>query len=85
MSDQDINDSERGCPVMHGPNSAHTKMGSTANEHWWPNQLNLKILHQNSPASTPLGGDFDYAEEFKQLDYDALKHDLTALMTDSQD
>ncbi|MDA9292987.1 catalase/peroxidase HPI [bacterium] len=70
---------------MHGPKSAHTKMGSTANEHWWPNQLNLKILHQNSPASNPLGGDFDYAEEFKQLDYDALKQDLTALMTDSQD
>ena len=88
MSDQDvwdINDSEKGCPVMHGPNSAHTKMGSTANEHWWPNQLNLKILHQNSPASNPLGDDFDYAEEFKSLDYAALKQDLTALMTDSQD
>jgi catalase-peroxidase len=85
MSDQDTNDSEQGCPVMHGPNSAHTKMGSTANEHWWPNQLNLKMLHQNSPASNPLGGDFDYADEFKQLDYDALKQDLTALMTDSQD
>jgi catalase-peroxidase len=85
MSDHDIDDGEQGCPVMHGPKSAHTKMGSTANEHWWPNQLNLKILHQNSPASNPLGGDFDYAEEFKQLDYDALKQDLTALMTDSQD
>jgi len=88
MSDQDtfdINDSEQGCPVMHGSNSAHTKMGSTANEHWWPNQLNLKILHQNSPAANPLGDDFDYTAEFKSLDYDALKQDLRDLMTDSQD
>jgi len=81
----DINDSETGCPVMHGPNSGHTKVGSTANEHWWPNQLNLKMLHQNSPASSPLDDDFDYAEAFAELDYDALKADLTALMTDSQD
>ena len=81
----DINDSEKGCPVMHGPNSAHTKVGSTANEHWWPNQLNLKMLHQHSPASSPLDDDFDYAEAFAELDYDALKADLTALMTDSQD
>ncbi len=81
----DINDSEKGCPVMHGPNSAHTKVGSTANEHWWPNQLNLKMLHQHSPASSPLDDDFDYAEAFADLDYAALKADLTALMTDSQD
>ena len=81
----DINDSEKGCPVMHGPNSEHTKVGSTANEHWWPNQLNLKMLHQHSPASSPLDDDFDYAETFAELDYDALKADLTALMTDSQD
>ncbi len=80
-----INDSEQGCPVMHGPNSGHTAVGSTANEHWWPNQLNLRMLHQNSPASSPLDDDFDYAEAFKSLDYDALKADLTALMTDSQD
>ncbi len=81
----DINDSEKGCPVMHGPNSGHTKVGSTANEHWWPNQLNLKMLHQHSPASSPLDDDFDYADAFAELDYDALKADLTALMTDSQD
>ena len=80
-----INDSEQGCPVMHGPNSGHTAVGSTANEHWWPNQLNLRMLHQNSPASSPLDEDFDYAEAFKSLDYAALKSDLTALMTDSQD
>ncbi len=80
-----INDSDRGCPVMHGPNAAHTSAGATANEHWWPNQLSLRMLHQHSPASNPMGDDFDYAEEFKSLDYAALKQDLTALMTDSQD
>ena len=85
MSESDINDSQQGCPVMHGPNSAQTAVGSTANEHWWPNQLNLRILQQNSAASDPMDDDFDYAEEFKSLDYDALKQDLTALMTDSQD
>ncbi|HUW04232.1 MAG TPA: catalase/peroxidase HPI [Acidimicrobiales bacterium] len=88
MTDQDavdVNESAQGCPVMHGPNAANTAVGSTANEHWWPNQLNLKMLHQNSPASNPMDDDFDYAEEFKSLDYAALKQDLTDLMTDSQD
>jgi catalase-peroxidase len=80
-----INDSEKGCPVMHGPNAAHLSVGSTANEHWWPNQLNLRMLHQNPPASNPLGEDFDYAKEFDSIDYEGLKADLTALMTDSQD
>jgi catalase-peroxidase len=70
---------------MHGANAGNTAMGSTANEHWWPNQLNLRMLHQNSPASSPLDDDFDYAEAFASLDYDTLKADLTALMTDSQD
>jgi catalase-peroxidase len=78
-------ESRQVCPVMQGPNSAQTAMGSTANEHWWPNQLNLKMLEQNSPASDPMGDDFDYAEEFNGLDYDALKRDLATLMTDSQD
>ncbi len=73
------------CPVMSGPNSGHTAVGSTANEHWWPNQLNLKMLHQNSPKSNPLGDDFDYAAAFKTLDLPAVKKDLTALMTDSQE
>jgi catalase-peroxidase len=54
------------------------------NSQWWPNQLNLKILHQNSPAGNPMGAGFDYAAEFKKLDYHALKKDLHALMTDSQ-
>ncbi len=57
----------------------------TTNRDWWPNQLNLKILHQNSALSDPMGGDFNYAEEFKSLDLDAVKADIVALMTDSQD
>ena len=73
------------CPVMHGANAAHTATGSMSNQHWWPNQINLRMLHQNAPASDPMGDDFDYAEEFKTLDYAAVKQDLTALMTDSQD
>ena len=78
----DINEDAPKCPVMH---NAHTAQGSTANQHWWPNQLNLNILHQGSPASDPLGDDFDYAEEFATLDLAAVKKDLTTLMTDSQD
>ncbi len=81
----DINESAQGCPVMHGENAAQTAMGSTANEHWWPNQLNLKILHQNHPMSDPMGEGFNYAEEFKSLDLAAVKQDLTTLMTDSQE
>ncbi|MEL7155243.1 MAG: catalase/peroxidase HPI [Actinomycetota bacterium] len=69
------------CPVMHGPQAR----GTTANEHWWPNQLKLKMLDQNSSQSNPMDDDFDYAEAFGSLDYNALKADLTALMTDSQD
>ena len=59
--------------------------GGTRNRDWWPNQLNLRILHQNPPAGDPMGEEFDYAEEFKSLDYEALKKDLADLMTDSQD
>ncbi|MEP2716188.1 catalase/peroxidase HPI [Pseudophaeobacter sp.] len=73
-----------GCPVMHsGAQSAST--GVRSNTDWWPNQLNLKILHQNSAKSDPMAEDFDYAEAFKSLDLKALKRDLVALMTDSQD
>ncbi|MEA1880850.1 MAG: catalase/peroxidase HPI [Candidatus Marinimicrobia bacterium] len=72
------------CPVSHGSNSQHT-LGSTANEQWWPNQLDLSILHQHDVKSNPMEEDFDYREEFKKLDYDALKKDLNDLMTDSQD
>jgi len=57
----------------------------TSNRDWWPNQLNLKILHQHSSRSNPMGDEFNYAEEFKKLDLDAMKKDLYALLTDSQD
>ncbi len=70
------------CPVMHG---AHTATGSTANEHWWPKQINLRILHQHPPAADPMGESFDYAAEFASLDMDALTKDVDTLMTDSQD
>ncbi len=72
------------CPVSHGSKSQHT-LGSTANQQWWPDQLNLNILHQHDKKSNPMGEDFDYREEFKKLDYGALKKDLHDLMTDSQD
>ena len=72
------------CPVMHG--SVTTNSGvSTTNRDWWPNQLNLSILHQNDKRSNPMSLDFDYREEFKKLDYQALKKDLNDLMTDSQE
>ena len=72
------------CPVMHGAGS-QTTFAARSNRDWWPNQLNLKILHQHSPQSNPMGADFSYAEAFKKLDLAALKADLEALMTDSQD
>ncbi len=74
---------ESKCPVMGGGNSH--KAAPSKNEHWWPNQINLKVLHQNSIESDPLGKDFDYAEAFKKLDLDALIEDLRHLMTDSQE
>ena len=70
------------CPVVHGTNPPTT---TAANQHWWPEQLNLGILHQNHPASNPMDDDFDYAEAFKSLDLAAVKDDLRAMMTDSQD
>ncbi|HIK72606.1 MAG TPA: catalase/peroxidase HPI [Gammaproteobacteria bacterium] len=78
------NDTESKCPVMHGSLSSNGSTG-TSNKDWWPNQLNLSILHQHDKKSDPMGNDFDYGEAFKQLDYDALKKDLNDLMTDSQD
>ena len=63
----------------------HTAAGALSNRDWWPNQLNLQILHQNSPLSNPMGKEFNYAEEFKKLDLDALKKDIDAVMTTSQD
>ena len=75
---------EAKCPFA-GIHGARTKVSDQSNQDWWPNKLNLKILHQHSAKSNPLGGQFNYAEEFKKLDLAALKQDLYALMTDSQD
>jgi catalase-peroxidase len=72
------------CPFSGGVPS-HTKAGGPSNGDWWPNQLNLRILHQHGAKANPLGGDFNYAEAFKTLDLDAVVRDLSALMTDSQD
>ncbi|HMK37295.1 MAG TPA: peroxidase family protein, partial [Desulfomonilaceae bacterium] len=72
------------CPVTGGANKQAT-VGGTSNRDWWPNQLNLKMLHQNSYMSNPMGEEFNYAQEFKKLNLEALKKDLYALMTDSQD
>jgi len=76
--------SESKCPALGGSHR-HTAVGTMSNQHWWPEKLNLKILHQNSPSSDPMGKDFNYAEEFKTLDLDALKKDIDELMTTSQD
>jgi catalase-peroxidase len=72
------------CPVMHGATASAASRGAT-NAHWWPNQLNLGILHQHSSLQDPMDRDFDYAKAFTELDYAALKKDLHALMTTSQD
>jgi catalase-peroxidase len=69
------------CPFPHG----NTSVSARSNRDWWPNQLNLRILHQNTALTSPMGTTFNYAEEFKKLDLEALKKDLTALMTDSQE
>jgi catalase-peroxidase len=71
---------ESKCPIHKS-----TAAGGTTNQDWWPNQLNLDILHQHSSKSNPMGEDFNYAEEFKKLDLEAVKKDLHALMTDSQE
>ena len=80
MDDQSISK----CPVMHGSATQNSGI-STTNRDWWPNQLNVNILHQNDKRSNPMSTEFDYREEFKKLDYFALKKDLTDLMTDSKD
>ena len=78
------NNEENKCPVIHGSLSSNSNTG-TSNKDWWPNQLNLSLLHQHDKKSDPMDEDFDYAKAFKELDYDALKKDLTDLMTDSQE
>jgi len=85
-----------GCPFNHQSQEApvttaskcpmnHAAGAGTSNQDWWPNQLKVDILHQHDAPSNPMGDDFDYGKEFESLDYDALKQDLTSLMTDSQD
>ncbi|MCY9659332.1 catalase/peroxidase HPI [Paenibacillus chondroitinus] len=76
--------SEGKCPFPHGSATSHKSSGTT-NRNWWPNQLNLYILHQHDQKSNPMGPDFNYAEEFAKLDFQAVKQDLKNLMTDSQD
>ena len=71
---------ESKCPVM-----GHSHAGTIANQRWWPNQLNLKVLHQNPPAGDPMGDDFNYAEEFKTVDLEALQQDIEKVMTTSQE
>ena len=81
---EEINSQEGECPFGFGTQEKR-KAVSHSNKNWWPNQLNLKILHQNSSLTNPMHNEFNYAEEFKSLDLNALKNDLYALMTDSQD
>lgn len=76
----DLNESSAKCPFLNA-----TAGGGTGNRDWWPNKLPMHILRQNSSKSNPMGEEFDYASEFRSLDYEALKKDLTALMTDSQE
>src|SRR5262245_54214379 len=77
--DRDTEDNAAGkCPVVHTTRAR-------ANRDWWPNQLDLHVLHQHSGREDPMGGDFDYAKEFKSLDLNAVIKDLHALMTDSQE
>ena len=78
------NETEGKCPVMHGALTTNSSTG-TSNRDWWPNQLNLSILHQHDSKSDPMDDDFDYREEFSKIDFDSLKADLNDLMTDSQD
>src|SRR5437763_974706 len=75
---------ESSCPVMNGT-QRHTPAVARSNRDWWPNQLRLEILHQNSPLSNPMGKEFNYAEEFKKLDLAAVKKDVEAVMTTSQE
>ena len=83
MTDQVLNRVDK-CPVM-GASHSRTPTAAKANQQWWPDMLDLKILQQDSPLADPMDKDFNYAEEFKTLDLDAIQKDIDALMTDSQD
>ncbi|MFT4252878.1 MAG: catalase-peroxidase, partial [Caulobacter sp.] len=84
MDGSDIIEPTSKCPLRHGVRF-HTSFGGRSNRDWWPNQLNLRILHQNSSLSSPMPKGFSYAERLKGLDVEALKKDLAAIVTDSQD
>src|SRR5579871_3588334 len=84
MDGSQIDEPISACPVNHGARR-HTSFGGRSNRDWWPNQLNLAILHQHTPASSPMAAAFSYAKEIETLDVESLKKDLAALMTDSQD
>jgi len=79
-----MNGSTDKCPVMHGANNQKAT-GASANQRWWPEQLDLKMLHQNSAEGNPMGKKFNYAKAFKTIDLDALAADVDAVMTNSQD
>jgi catalase-peroxidase len=79
------NDNQGKCPVMHGAATTNSSESSTSVRDWWPNNLNLNILHQHDEKSNPMEDSFDYKEEFSKIDYDALKKDLNDLMTDTQE
>ncbi len=81
----DGNSAGTGCPVMHGAARPAARLGGRGNRQWWPNSLNLSILHQNGLAGNPMGAEFDYAKAFHAIDYTALKADLGKLLTQSQD
>ncbi|GIS32288.1 MAG: hypothetical protein Ct9H90mP4_02020 [Gammaproteobacteria bacterium] len=70
-----MSDNDNKCPVIHGSLTSNSSSG-TSNRDWWPDQLDLNILHQHDKKSDPMDQDFDYSEEFKKLDYDSLKKDL---------
>ncbi|MCU0287235.1 MAG: catalase-peroxidase, partial [Acidobacteria bacterium] len=80
MSDQSTHGAGK-CPVT----GVNTTMGARSNQDWWPNQLNVRVLHQDPAEGNPMGESFDYAKEFKSLDLKAVKKDIEKLMTDSQD
>ena len=83
-ADPSLMNGESKCPVSHGASDQHTNRAQT-NKEWWPDQVNLSILHQHDAKTNPMDSDFNYKKEFKDLDYDALKSDLNTLMTNSQD
>ena len=82
--DGNVDTSVGKCPVVHG-GARHASHTGRSNREWWPNQLNLKILHQNCVMANPLGEAFSYADEFRKLDLDAVRQDIYALMRQSQD